>query len=48
MLPGDLFSPSGLYRNCLRLNCGNPWSDEVARGIERLGALVHGMVSGGA
>jgi DNA-binding transcriptional MocR family regulator len=23
-VPGELFSASGMYRNCLRLNCGNP------------------------
>ena len=22
-VPGELFSASGMYRNCLRLNCGN-------------------------
>lgn len=39
-VPGDLFSPSGLYRNCLRLNCGNPWSDAIEAAIARLGALA--------
>jgi len=39
-VPGDLFSPSGLYRNCLRLNCGNPWSETVAGAVKRLGELA--------
>lgn len=39
-VPGDLFSPSGLYRNCLRLNCGNPWSDGVEAAVRRLGELA--------
>jgi DNA-binding transcriptional MocR family regulator len=39
-VPGDLFSPSGLYRNCLRLNCGYPWSDAVAAAVKRLGELA--------
>ncbi|HEX8987872.1 MAG TPA: PLP-dependent aminotransferase family protein [Rhodocyclaceae bacterium] len=38
--PGQLFSPSGRYRNCLRLNCGNPWDDRFDQAIRRLGRLV--------
>jgi DNA-binding transcriptional MocR family regulator len=40
-VPGQLFSASGQYRNCLRLNCGNPWNDAIDAGIRRLGELVH-------
>ena len=40
--PGDLFSASGQYRNCLRLNCGNPWSDAIEAAVKRLGALAAG------
>lgn len=39
-VPGDLFSPSGLYRNCLRLNCGNPWSETIEAAVKRLGELA--------
>ena len=39
-VPGDLFSPSGLYRNCLRLNCGNPWGETIENAIKRLGELA--------
>lgn len=39
-VPGDLFSASGRYRNCLRLNCGNPWSARFEDAIARLGAMV--------
>lgn len=38
--PGQLFSPSGRYRNCLRLNCGNPWDARIDGAIRRLGQLV--------
>lgn len=38
-VPGQLFSPSGRYRNCLRLNCGYPVTDATAEAIRRLGAL---------
>jgi DNA-binding transcriptional MocR family regulator len=40
-VPGQLFSASGQYRNCLRLNCGNPWNEAIDAGIRRLGELVH-------
>lgn len=39
-VPGNLFSPSGLYRNCLRLNCGNPWSEDIEAAVARLGKLL--------
>ena len=38
-VPGDLFSASGLYRNCLRLNCGNPHTPLIDDAIRRLGLL---------
>lgn len=39
-VPGELFSPSGLYRNCLRLNCGYPMSPDIDAAVRRLGELV--------
>lgn len=39
-VPGELFSASGMYRNCLRLNCGNPHTPEIDDAIRRLGALM--------
>lgn len=42
-VPGDLFSPSGLYRNCLRLNCGNPWTPVIEAGVRRLGEMATEM-----
>lgn len=38
-VPGELFSPSGMYRNCLRLNCGNPHTPEIEDAVRRLGAI---------
>jgi DNA-binding transcriptional MocR family regulator len=37
--PGPMFSASGKFRNCIRLNCGLNWSDEVDRAILKLGRL---------
>jgi len=42
-MPGQLFSASGRYKNCLRLNCGNPWSKEIENGVRRLGELARRM-----
>ena len=39
-VPGELFSASGMYRNCLRLNCGNPHTSEIDDAVRRLGALM--------
>ncbi|WP_265942701.1 PLP-dependent aminotransferase family protein [Dechloromonas sp. A34] len=39
-VPGELFSASGMYRNCLRLNCGNPHGPEIEDAVRRLGAVI--------
>ena len=36
-VPGELFSASGMYRNCLRVNCGNPQAPEIDDAIRRSG-----------
>jgi DNA-binding transcriptional MocR family regulator len=38
--PGPMFSPSGGYRDFIRLNTGFPWSASTERQVERLGRLV--------
>jgi DNA-binding transcriptional MocR family regulator len=38
--PGPLFSASGRYRSCLRLNCGRMWSPAIEGALRRLGALA--------
>ena len=37
--PGIIFSAVGGYRNCLRLNCGIPWSESLEKAVETLGML---------
>jgi DNA-binding transcriptional MocR family regulator len=37
--PGVMFSPSGHYRNCVRLNCGLPWSSRIEQAMQTLGQL---------
>lgn len=41
--PGSMFSAQGCFRNFIRLNCGNPWSAEIERGVAVLGHLVKRM-----
>lgn len=43
--PGIIFSPSGGYNNCLRLNCGMPWSDEIDRAMQTLGELIRQQIN---
>jgi len=38
--PGDVFSASRRFRNCLRLSVGSGWSDRIEDGIRRLGQLA--------
>ena len=38
--PGVVFSVTGKYRNCLRINCGLLWTPEVERAIPTLGRLI--------
>lgn len=37
--PGVMFSNVERYATCLRLNCGNPFTPEVAAAVQRLGEL---------
>jgi DNA-binding transcriptional MocR family regulator len=39
-VPGAMFSASGRYRNCLRLNCGYPVTAATEAAIRRLGELA--------
>jgi DNA-binding transcriptional MocR family regulator len=41
-VPGVMFSVSGQYRNCLRLNCGYPFTVRTAAAVRLLGALFAG------
>jgi DNA-binding transcriptional MocR family regulator len=38
--PGDVFSASGRYRNCLRLSCGYAWGARLEKGVKVLGELA--------
>lgn len=46
IMPGPLFSASGKFTNCLRLNCGNAWNGRIETAVQQLGRLVHEHCAG--
>ncbi len=38
--PGPMFSPTGDFRNFIRINCGYPWNAQIERAVGILGHLV--------
>ena len=43
--PGSIFSPTGRYRNCMRLNAGFPWSERLETAVRTLGGLLKDSTS---
>jgi DNA-binding transcriptional MocR family regulator len=39
--PGEIFSPSGKYKNYMRISFGVQWCDRIDQAIQTLGKLVH-------
>lgn len=44
VIPGPVFSSNGKYQNCIRLNCGNPWSEQIDKALLKIGQLAHEMI----
>jgi DNA-binding transcriptional MocR family regulator len=44
--PGDVFSASDRYGNCMRLSCGQTWDVRIENGLRRLGRLAAAAVDG--
>ena len=42
--PGIIFSVKDRFPNCLRLNCGLPWSEDVESALTKLGQLAHAQL----
>jgi DNA-binding transcriptional MocR family regulator len=38
--PGQIFSATRAHRSCIRLSCGEPWSDRIASAIATVGGLA--------
>jgi len=47
LAPGPMFTASSRYRNCVRINCGVPWSREAERALERIGELARAQLTNG-
>jgi DNA-binding transcriptional MocR family regulator len=43
--PGPMFSPTGDFRNFIRINCGYPWTAPIERGVGILGHLVRKLAN---
>lgn len=43
--PGDVFSASRRFRNCLRLSAGHVWNESVEDGVRRLGQLAKALLA---
>jgi DNA-binding transcriptional MocR family regulator len=39
-VPGDIFSATGRYGNCLRLSCGHAWDTRIQQAVTRLGQMA--------
>jgi DNA-binding transcriptional MocR family regulator len=44
-VPGDVFSTSHRYDNCLRVSCGSAWNARIEKGLETLGELACAMLA---
>jgi DNA-binding transcriptional MocR family regulator len=42
--PGPIFSPSGRYQQCLRINCAMTWSDRIERALAQVGLLARQLL----
>jgi DNA-binding transcriptional MocR family regulator len=44
VVPGPLFSPKRQFKQCIRLNCGNPWSERIEQAMITLGQIANRML----
>ena len=44
ILPGTIFSATGRFKNCVRINCGHTWSEAHDRALLTLGRLCERLV----
>lgn len=44
ILPGEICSSTGGYKNCIRLSCCHPWSEELEAGIQQLAMIINQLM----
>lgn len=40
LTPGTIFSASSQFSHCIRLNCGERWTEQIEKAIQRLGRML--------
>ncbi len=40
ILPGEICSSTGGYKNCIRLSCCHPWNEKMEEGIKKLAEII--------
>jgi DNA-binding transcriptional MocR family regulator len=45
-VPGDIFSATGRYGNCLRLSCGHAWNRRTEQALTKLGKMACALLCG--
>ncbi|WP_319586416.1 hypothetical protein [uncultured Desulfobulbus sp.] len=40
IIPGAISTGTGSFKNCIRISCSTPWSDQMEDGMQRLGVLM--------
>ncbi|TDP55092.1 GntR family transcriptional regulator [Bacteriovorax stolpii] len=43
LIPGPLFSVTGKYENCIRINTGTLWNSNIEAALEKIGKLAHAL-----
>ena len=46
IMPGEICSVTRTYKDCIRLSCGHPWNDRMAKGIASLGEMIQSSSTG--
>jgi len=44
IMPGTIFSPSGRFRNHIRLSCNQPWSEKLHLAVQTLGQICRNQI----
>lgn len=44
LIPGPLFSATGKYENCIRINTGTLWNANIELALEKIGKLAHALL----
>lgn len=43
VLPGIICATTDMYKNCIRISCGMPWSERLDKGLQTLANIIEGL-----